>query len=162
MSCYGGWEVALPETEAFGCVLPWNGKVCDSGATDLLYGARSNRPFLSTQELEWWLIRQYHCQGNWFCEDLVGVIVLPGGRHPNSLQRQQAARTDCDTVSVLPIVTVSVMSPIFAFYPVWHPLLSSTQKLGFLDAVLGHQIILTFEGCFVESPNKLLQMYLLI
>lgn len=66
MSRYGAWEVALPETEAFGCVLPWNGKVCDSGATELLYGARSNRPVLSTQELEWWLTQQYHCQGNWF------------------------------------------------------------------------------------------------
>lgn len=50
--------MALPETKAFGCVLLWNGKICDSGATDLWYGARSNWPFLSTQELEWWLIRQ--------------------------------------------------------------------------------------------------------
>ena len=71
-----------------------------------------NRPFLSTQELEWWLLWQYHRQGDWFCGDLLGVIVLPTGRHPDYLQRQQAARTDCDTVSVLTVIT-AWWAPIF-------------------------------------------------
>lgn len=139
--CVSLWRLGrtLPEAEAFVCVLLWNGKVCDSEGTDLLYGARSNWPFLSTQELEWWLIQQYNQQGDWFCEDLLGIIVLLSGRHPDSLQRQQAARAGGDTVSILTIVT-AWWAQIFLSTCCGICCASSIQKLGFL-------------GASVETPN---------
>lgn len=99
-----------------------------------------------------------------------GWLVLWGPTRAHSVAQWKAPKfppkaTGCKERlwnSLSPHCRNSVISPNFPFYPLWHPLLHPHRIWAFWVPVLRHQIILTLEGCFVESPNKLLQMYLLI
>lgn len=161
--CVSLWRLGgtLPEAEAFVCVLLENGKVCDSDGTDLLYGARSNWPFLSTQELR--VVAHPAVQPS-------GWLILWGPTWDHSVAQWQAPKFSPKTTgckgrwwySLNPHYCNSVMSPNFPFYLLWHLLLHPHRKWAFWVPALRHQITPTFDGCFAESPNKLLQVYLLV